>query len=139
MDRVVYEHRRHPTGPDADRSDESGLTGGGDQRGDLGSGVGSELIKDAADVAVDGALRYEQPRSDLLVAQSLGDQPGHVGLALPEQGGGPHPALPHTRGRNQLAIASRISERVTDGLVAAQAFSGVHLRLELRGSERLDR
>ena len=72
-------------------------------------------------MAVDGALRYEQPRSDLLVAQPLRDQPRHVGLALPEQS--PCLAVRSRGSRNP----SRFAKRGTDGLVAAQAFSGVHL------------
>jgi hypothetical protein len=42
--------------------------------GDLGSRAKAELVQDAADVAVDGALGYEQARSDLLVGQAVGDQ-----------------------------------------------------------------
>src|SRR3984893_17405042 len=52
---------------------------------DLGARVKAELVQDAADVAVDGALRYEQPGSDLLVAQPFRDQPGDVSLTRPER------------------------------------------------------
>src|SRR6266516_1427629 len=52
---------------------------------DLGPRVEAELVQDAADVAVDGALGYEQARSDLLVGQAVGDQPCDVGLPLPER------------------------------------------------------
>jgi len=46
-------------------------------------------------VAVDGALGDEQPRTDLLVGQAVGDQPRDVGLALPE------------RSRADLAVCGR--------------------------------
>ncbi|HEX9359116.1 MAG TPA: hypothetical protein VF933_35570 [Streptosporangiaceae bacterium] len=36
-------------------------------------------------MAVDGALGYEQARSDLPVGQAVGDQPRDVGFSLPEQ------------------------------------------------------
>src|SRR5256885_15451409 len=55
-----------------------------DPAGDLGPGVEAELVEDAADVAVHGALGNEQACPDLLVAQALGDQPSHVGLPPPE-------------------------------------------------------
>jgi hypothetical protein len=41
--------------------------------GDLGPGAEAELVQDAADVAVDGALGDEQPRSDLLVGEVYRD------------------------------------------------------------------
>src|SRR5438309_363514 len=52
---------------------------------DLGARVEAELVEDVAHVAVDGALRNEQPRPDLLVAQPFQDKPGDLGLALSEQ------------------------------------------------------
>ena len=45
-------------------------------RGNLGARVKAQLVQDAADVRGHGALGDEQPSPDLLVAQSLGDEPG---------------------------------------------------------------
>ena len=38
-------------------------------------------------MAVDGALGYEQPRADLLIAQAVGHQPGNLAFALPQDSG----------------------------------------------------
>src|SRR5207244_3053660 len=46
--------------------------------GDLGPRAEAELVQDAADVAVGGALGYEQAHADLLVGQAVGDQPRDV-------------------------------------------------------------
>ena len=40
-----------------------------DPAGDLGPGVEAELVQDAADVALDGALGDEEARADLLAAR----------------------------------------------------------------------
>src|SRR5579859_6346143 len=48
---------------------------------DLRARAESELVEDAADMAVDGALRDEQPGADLLVAQTVRDQARDVGGA----------------------------------------------------------
>jgi hypothetical protein len=55
--------------------------------GDLGSRVKAELVQDAAEVAVDGALGDEQAGSDLPVGQAISDQPRDFGFSLPEQPG----------------------------------------------------
>src|SRR5437879_8119796 len=55
--------------------------------GDLGSRVEPELVQDASDVAVDGSLGDEQLRANLLVGQTLGDQPRHVCLSFAEHAG----------------------------------------------------
>ena len=52
--------------------------------GDLGARAETELIENAADVAVDRALGYEQAGSDLLVGQAIGDQPRDFGFSFPE-------------------------------------------------------
>jgi len=48
--------------------------------GDLGSRIEAELVQDAADVAVDGALGDEQACPDLLVGQAVGDQLRDLGF-----------------------------------------------------------
>src|SRR2546421_12433685 len=69
-----------------------------DPAGDLGPGVEAELVQDAADVAVHGALGNEQACPDLLVAQAFGDQPSHVGLPPPEPAKGAVAGLAGSRG-----------------------------------------
>src|SRR5712692_11639367 len=56
-----------------------------DPGGNLGARVDPQLVQDAADVAVDGAFGDEKTRSDLLVAQALGDQPRDLRFTLREQ------------------------------------------------------
>src|ERR1700674_2380889 len=65
--------------------------------GDLGAGVEPQLVQDAANVAANGALGYEQARSDLLVAQALGDQPCDLCFPLAEQ---PTSRIVRSRGCN---------------------------------------
>src|SRR5437773_8895023 len=55
--------------------------------GDLGPGAEAELVQDAADVAVDGALGDEQPRADLLVRQAVGDQSRDIRLTRTDRRG----------------------------------------------------
>src|SRR5215471_8071620 len=62
----------------------------GQPAGDLGAGVEAELVQNAADVALHGALRYEQAGPDLLVAQALGDQPCDLLFSLAQQPGRPN-------------------------------------------------
>src|SRR5215470_8547871 len=57
----------------------------GHPAGDMGAGVEAELVQDAANVALDGTLGYEQAGTDLLVAQAVGDQPGDLLFSLAEQ------------------------------------------------------
>ena len=52
---------------------------------DLGSGVEPELVQNAANVAVDGTLRDEKARPDLLVAESVGDEQRDLSLSFREQ------------------------------------------------------
>src|SRR6266571_4733524 len=49
---------------------------------DLSARVKAELVHDAANVGCDGGLRDEQARSDLPVAQTLGDQLRDLRLPL---------------------------------------------------------
>jgi len=70
---------------------------------DLGAGVDAELVQDAADVAVHGALGDEQPRPDLLVGQALGDQPRDVGLPASLASRAPSVAAAVTAARDVLA------------------------------------
>ena len=99
--------------------------------GDLGSRVKAELVQDAADVAVDGPLGYEQARSDLPVGQTIGDQPRDVGFSLPEQ---PRAGIVRRRGGNM----SGLTQREPQCRVPAEAFSGLDLGLEPRCPERRD-
>ena len=82
-------------------------------------------------MAIHCALRDEQPRSDLLVAQARRNQPGDVRLAPPQQpnfsilrigAGGPSPSW---RSKGQ-----------SDRLVAAQLLAGLDLGLELGLTKR---
>jgi hypothetical protein len=74
-------------------------------------------------VAVDGPLGDEQARSDLLVAQTLGDQPRDVGFPLRQRR---HARIVWSRGDDM----SRLPKRRSDCGVPAQALSGVELGLE---------
>ncbi len=53
--------------------------------GDLGAGVDAKLVQDAADVALHGALGYEQAGPDLLVAQAFSDQLRDLLLPVAQQ------------------------------------------------------
>ena len=74
-------------------------------------------------MAVDGPPGDEQARSDLPVAQTLGDQPGDVGFPLRER----RQARIVRSGGDDLL---RLAKRRCDGGVPAQALSGVELGLE---------
>src|SRR5262245_4849824 len=52
--------------------------------GYLGARVEAKLVEDAADVARDRALGYEESRPDLLVGQALRDQPCDFHLPHPQ-------------------------------------------------------
>src|SRR5436190_20125803 len=95
--------------------------------GDLGPGAEAELVQDAADVAVDGALGDEQPRADLLVGQAVGDQPGDVRLARAERPG---------RGRSRVGRArarrARARRLPGGGLAEGQVERGVAAQVPAR-------
>ena len=74
---------------------------------ELDAVAGVELLHDARDVGLRGQRRQEEALRDLVVGESLTDEPQHLGLALRERGeaarvGG----IPHTQGR-ALEKASR--------------------------------
>jgi hypothetical protein len=58
-----------------------------DPSSDLRAGVEAELVQGVADVTLHRALRDEQPRADLLVAQTVGDEPSDVDFSLSEDSG----------------------------------------------------
>jgi len=58
------------------------VSGGGDG---LGPAADLELTVDVVDVALDGALRDDQPIRDLLVGEARGNQAQHLQLALTER------------------------------------------------------
>src|SRR5438132_3569059 len=99
--------------------------------GDLGSGVEPQLVQDAADMAVDGALRDEQARSDLLVAQAVSDQSRDLDLSFGEQS-------------RSYVVSSRLgggvwfTEGYGDGAAATKALAGAELNLEPGFAERRD-
>src|SRR2546422_6907409 len=64
-------------------------------------------------MAVDRALRYEQPHSDLLVAQPLGAQPCDIGLTLPK-----HSPARAVRSRHSRNLRSWLAKRESDCFIA---------------------
>src|SRR5450759_2156120 len=87
----------------------------------------AKLVEDAADVAVDGTLRDEQPGADLLVAQAVRDQARDVGLSPREhsEAGAVTP---------QRCDGVRFAQRQPDRALPAQPFAGAELRVVLRPS-----
>src|SRR5215217_1648877 len=85
-------------------------------------------------MAVDGVFGYEQARSDLLVAQAIGDQVCDLGFTFAERG---RPRIACCHGGNLIGFA----ERESDCRASAQTSSGFKLDLERgcaeRGSRRL--
>jgi len=61
-------------------------------------------------VAVDGPLGDEQARSDLPVAQTLGDQPRDVGFPLRERR---HARIVWSRGDDMSRLATRSKSTIT--------------------------
>src|SRR5215472_12269728 len=100
--------------------------------GDLGAGVDAELVQDAPDMAVHGALGDEQPRPDLLVGQALSDQPRDVGLPLGKR---PRPGAIRSAGLPRGGPAERKPRR--SGPV--QALSRPEPGVEPRCPERRQR
>src|SRR5437773_3809685 len=86
--------------------------------GDLGPGAEAELVQDAADVAVDGALGDEQPRADLLVGQAVSDQPRDIRLARAERPG--HGQARAGRGPVAVGLGRGLAEGQPERGVAAQ-------------------
>jgi hypothetical protein len=74
-----------PNERDQAESDDRLLIGGREPGGDLSAGVESELVQDAADVAVDRAFGDEEVSSDLLVASAIGHQSCDICLTPPEK------------------------------------------------------
>src|SRR6266851_2002386 len=72
--------------------------------GDLGSRVEPELVQDASDVAVDGALGDEQLRANLLVCEALSEQRREL---RDDAGAGPEPR--RLRGPKQLRPHARLA------------------------------
>src|SRR5262245_24996336 len=96
--------------------------------GDLGARAETQLVEDATHVTVHSVLRDEQPSTDLLVAQALGDQPRDLALALAERRGG-------RVGRRRSGLGW-LAQRQPDRGGAAQAAARVVLELERRTTER---
>src|SRR5207302_446307 len=96
---------------------------------DLGARIEPELVQDVADVSGDRTIGNEQAGGDLLVAQSLCDQPRDVQLALPE-------------GRALGAVRSGdlglfgFAERKAQRRHATQAMARLKFSLELRRPQR---
>src|SRR5215472_6387507 len=74
-------------------------------------------------------LGYEQPPSNLLVAEALSDQPGNLCFTLAERC-----RTPAVRGGD--GGPDRLTKRERHGLVSARTHPSVELGLECRGSER---
>src|SRR5438094_5062267 len=100
--------------------------------GDLGPGAEAELVQDAADVAVDGALGDEQPRADLLVGQAVGDQPGDIRLARAERPGRGRSRVGRTRARRARARRVRARRLPGGGLAEGQVERGVAAQVPAR-------
>src|SRR5215831_3660176 len=95
-----------------------------DPGGDLGPRAEAELVQDAADVAVNGALGDEQARPDLSVGQAVGDQPRDLVFPLAERTGA---GLAGGRG-GRCWLAERERQR----RVPVQALSSLELGDESR-------
>src|SRR5215471_5343248 len=108
------------------------MIGRRDPGGDLRARIESELVQDALDVAVDGPLRNEEPGTDLLVAESLRDQPCDVHLSLAKQARGG--SIGSSERRRGL-----FAERQLDCRFTAHYFSGLILGLEFRSTKRIGR
>src|SRR5439155_3394919 len=91
--------------------------------------VEPELVQDVADVSSDRTIGNEQAGGDLLVAQSVGDEPRDLQLALPEGG-----ALGAIRSGDLGLIG--FAEREAQCRHAAQAAARLKFRLELRRPQR---
>src|SRR5438094_9547602 len=91
----------------------------------LGARVEPELVQDVADVSGGCTIGNEQAGGDLLVAESVGDEPRDLQLALPEGG-----ALGAIRSGDLGLIG--FAEREAQCRHAAQAAARLKFRLELR-------
>src|SRR5947199_1405346 len=102
----------------------SSLTERREPAGNLGSRVEPELVQDASDMAVNGALGNEKLRADLPVGQTLGDQPRHVCLSSAEQ------ASSHfANGRPRTGLTRFAQGKSYRGL-SVHALAGRELRVE---------
>src|SRR4029077_15221621 len=100
--------------------------------GDLGSRVEPELVQDAADVAVDGALGDEQLYANLLVGQTLGDQARHICLSFAEHAGTFFASRPRTN-------LTRLAQGEAYRGLSVHALAGSELGVELRTTKQRDR
>src|SRR5712691_9864443 len=98
---------------------------------DLSARVEPQLVEDAADVAVDGAFRDEKTRSDLLVAQAVGDQAGDVELSFRKQS---RSCITWSRGGRVV----RFAEGDGDGTVATYLLAAADFHVEPGFAERRD-